>query len=172
MNPKTPIETDLDGLATAGMERLQELHHEMFPGAPVTLNAGYLRRKIAWHLQAKKEGGLPDSARQYALALARNSALHVRIGDNAERHKKEIPIDRAVTTQVAPDHDARLPLPGSLLIKDYRGKTEVVRVLERGFEYEGRKYGSLSAVAQEITGTKWNGWAFFGLARKEERLAS
>lgn len=52
----------------------------------------------------------------------------------AERRKKEIPIDRAVTTQVAPDHEARLPSPGSLLIKDYHGKTEVVGVLEHSFE--------------------------------------
>jgi hypothetical protein len=172
MKPKTRIETDLEELAAAGLERLVDLHHELFPGAPVVRNAAHLRHKIAWQIQALEEGALPDSERQRALALARNSTLRVRIGDNAARRRKEIPIDRSVTTQVAPQHDARLPLPGSLIVKDYHGQTYVVRVLKRGFEFDGRKYGSLSAVAQEITGTKWNGWAFFGLARKEERLAS
>ena len=66
----------------------------------------------------------------------------------------------------------RLPLAGSLLMKDYKGRTILVRVLDHGFEYDGRKFTSLSAIAQDITGTKWNGWTFFGLAKKEDRLAS
>ncbi len=57
-------------------------------------------------------------------------------------------------------------------MKDYRGKTIIVRVLDRGFEYDGRKFTSLSAIALDITGTKWNGWAFFGMVKKEHRLAS
>jgi hypothetical protein len=113
---------------------------------------------------------LPDSARQYALVIARGTKLRVRISENAARRKSAIPLDRTVTTAVAPEHDVRLPLAGSLLMKDYRGRTIIVRVLNHGFEYDGRKFTSLSAVAQDITGTKWNGWAFFGLAKKENRI--
>jgi hypothetical protein len=55
-------------------------------------------------------------------------------------------------------------------MKDYKGTIIIVRVLNHGFEYDGRKFTSLSAIAQDITGTKWNGWAFFGLAKKENRI--
>jgi len=88
----------------------------------------------------------------------------------AARRKRGIPPDRAVTTSVAPSHDARLPLAGTLLVKEYKGKNVVVKVLDEGFEYNGRRFTSLSAIAQEITGTKWNGFRFFGLL-KENRHA-
>ena len=172
--PKTQKENrEVDVGQLAGMDTLQlvELHRKLFGEERVDANAGHLRRKIAWHMQAAREGGLPDSARQYALAVARGTTLRVRISENAARRKSEVPLDRTVTTAVAPEHDVRLPLSGSLLIKDYKGRTIIVRVLDHGFEFDGRKFTSLSAVAQDITGTKWNGWAFFGLAKKEDRLA-
>lgn len=55
-------------------------------------------------------------------------------------------------------------------MKDYKNRTIVVKVLDNGFEYDRRRFTSLSAIAQEITGTKWNGYLFFGLA-KENRIA-
>ena len=165
-------EVDVGQLAGMDTPELLEIHRELFGGERAVANAGHLRRKIAWHVQARKEGGLPDSARQYALAIARGTALRVQISENAARRKKAIPLDRTVTTAVAPEHDVRLPLAGSLLMKEYKGRTILVRVLDHGFEYDGRKFTSLSAIAQDITGTKWNGWTFFGLAKKEDRLAS
>jgi len=55
-------------------------------------------------------------------------------------------------------------MPGSVIVKEHRGRRIIVRVLDSGFEYDGRRFRSLSAVAKEITGTKWNGMLFFGLA--------
>lgn len=164
-------EVDVGHLAGMDTRQLVELHRELFGEERVAVNSGHLRRKIAWHIQAAREGGLPDSARQYALAIARGTTLRVRISENVARRRDEIPLDRTATTAVAQEHDVRLPLSGSLLMKDYKGRTIIVRVLDHGFEYDGRKFTSLSAVAQDITGTKWNGWAFFGLAKKEDRLA-
>jgi len=57
-------------------------------------------------------------------------------------------------------------MPGSVLVKKYRGSTIIVKVLGEGFEYDGRRFLSLTGIANEITGSKWNGFAFFGLARK------
>jgi hypothetical protein len=167
---KTDIETDLGLLRRMSIAHLQALHRELFGDESPVSNAGHLRRKLAWHLQARKHGGLPESARQHALVIARDSELRVRIGDNVARRRKGIPLDRAATTAIAPDHDARLPLPGSLLMKDFKNRTIVVRVLDNGFEYDGRRFSSLSAIAHEITGTKWNGYLFFGIA-KEKTLA-
>ena len=74
-----------------------------------------------------------------------------------------------MTAQIAPTHDSRLPMPGSLLVKDFKGRTIVVKVLDDGFEYDNRRFASLSAVAREITGTRWNGFLFFGCAKEPTR---
>ena len=58
------------------------------------------------------------------------------------------------------------PPRGTRLIREFRDVRYEVLVAERGFEFEGRKYRSLSAIAREITGTQWNGPAFFGLRGK------
>ena len=61
--------------------------------------------------------------------------------------------------------DRRLPLPGTVLSRKWKGRTILVEVLAKGFRYENRQYSSLSAIAVAITGTRWNGLAFFGLTR-------
>ncbi|WP_431266964.1 DUF2924 domain-containing protein [Dankookia sp. P2] len=60
------------------------------------------------------------------------------------------------------------PLPGTRLIREYDGVQHVVKVRAHDFEYEGRPYRSLSAIARHITGTRWNGWTFFGLKGRAE----
>ncbi len=74
-------------------------------------------------------------------------------------------LQHATVTGLVTDHDPRVPMPGSVIVKAYRGRTILVRVLAAGFERDGRRFASLSAVAKDITGTKWNGLAFFGLAK-------
>ena len=64
---------------------------------------------------------------------------------------------------VVQGRDARVPMPGSLIVKKYKTQTIVVKVRNEGFEFDGRQFTSLSAIAGEITGTRWNGFAFFGL---------
>jgi hypothetical protein len=65
--------------------------------------------------------------------------------------------------------ECRLPLPGALLTRKWKGQTVLVEVLAKGFRYENRHYSSLSAIATAITGTRWNGLAFFGLTRPVRR---
>jgi hypothetical protein len=64
---------------------------------------------------------------------------------------------------VIPPRDRRLPPPGSVLARPYRGQTVHVRVLDDGFEYAGAVYGSLSAAARAVTGSHCNGFLFFRL---------
>jgi hypothetical protein len=59
--------------------------------------------------------------------------------------------------------DGRLPPPGTVLRREYKGRAVFVRVLPKGFEFEGEVYRSLSAVAAKVTGSHWNGFRFFGL---------
>ncbi|HEY7334348.1 MAG TPA: DUF2924 domain-containing protein, partial [Bryobacteraceae bacterium] len=62
--------------------------------------------------------------------------------------------------------DSRLPAPGTVLTRQFENRRIVVTVLENGFEYQSRRYRSLSAIAREVTGTRWNGLLFFGLLER------
>jgi Protein of unknown function (DUF2924) len=68
-----------------------------------------------------------------------------------------------------PTRDPRLPPSGTVLKRVYGQRTIEVTVLERGFEHEGKQYGSLSLIAQRATGTRWNGYLFFGLQKEHGR---
>ncbi|MBZ5626767.1 MAG: DUF2924 domain-containing protein [Acidobacteriia bacterium] len=161
---------EIGDLPMMNAPQLQAAHRELFGAEHAIANCQHLRRKIAWHLQAGKDGGLPESVRQYAIAIARGTELRMRISENASRRQSGVPLDQTVTTTVVQTRDARLPMPGSLIVKKYKAQTVVVRVLNDGFEYDSRRFASLSAIAGEITGTRWNGFAFFGL-EKEARHA-
>jgi len=139
--------------------QLRAKYAELF-GAPT--NSGHktqLFRKLAWRIQELAEGGLSERAKARARALA--NAADIRIVPPPAYRPGETPPAEASE----PLRDARLPAPGTVLEREYKGNTVHVTVLEKGFEYEGRMYRSLSAIAREITGTNWNGMAFFGLAK-------
>lgn len=160
---------DIGQLARLGPAELQAVHREMFGAEHTVANCQHLRRKIAWHVQAAKEGGLPETVRTFAISIARGSELRTRVSENALRRRDAMPPELGVTTMVVSNsHDARLPMPGSLIVKKYKHTTLVVKVLDDGFEYEGSHYTSLSNIAGEITGTRWNGFAFFGLGKESQ----
>jgi hypothetical protein len=158
------IATEVTRLATMTVLELRARHQELFGELPRSRHKEFLARQIAWRLQAVREGGLPEETRQYALALARAAPLRIRIEDAATHRRGESDPEQTATTRLTSAHDSRLPMPGSLLMKEYKGETHVVKVLDHGFEYGARWYRSLSAIAQQITGTKWNGFLFFGIA--------
>lgn len=70
--------------------------------------------------------------------------------------------DRPGTTT---SRDCRLPIPGTAIMKQYKGMAHKVLVLKDGFEYGQKRYKSLSAIAKRITGSHWNGYNFFGLEK-------
>lgn len=160
------MEAAIGRLAKMSVPQLQQRHLELFGEECRTPHRQYLYRKIAWELQAHEEGRLPEETRQYALAIAREAKLGVRIAQNASRLRDGIPLDRTATTSVTQTHDSRVPMPGSILVKEFKNRSIVVTVLDNGFEWEGRRFNSLSAIAKEVTGTKWNGLLFFGLNKE------
>jgi hypothetical protein len=156
---------DLDRLARMQPTELQRLHQKLFGRAVPAGNSELARRRIAWHAQAEVEGGVPESARQRALAIAQASNLRIQL----RRRVTDSVHKNATVSEIVSDHDSRLPMPGSIIVKDHRGKTIMVRVLDAGFEYDERRFDSLSAIAKDITGTKWNGFLFFVLAKEGKR---
>lgn len=119
------IAAEVTRLARMTVPELRARHAELF-GAPArSHHKEFLARQIAWRLQAESEGGLPEETRQLALAVARDAPLRIRIESAATRGASQA--DRTATTWLASNHDTRLPMPGSLLMKDYRGETYVVK---------------------------------------------
>ncbi len=166
---KKTLRDQIQELASMNVRELQQQHRDLFGQEPESAHRQYLCRKIAWRLQARAEGGLPEPARELARAIARDVPLRNRVLANADKRRAGLPIEQTATTTIEPDHDSRLPMPGGVIVKQFRGDTLVVKVTDQGFEYNDRRYTSLSAIAQEITGTKWNGFLFFGLTKENPR---
>ncbi len=124
-----------------------------------------LIRRIAWRMQALAEGDLPERLRhirERASEIANDADLRTR-GPAPGTSTATKASGRATTTHIDVPTDARLPMPGTLLTREYRGRIIQVRVLPNGFDYECQVYRSLSAVATAVTGAHWNGFLFFGL---------
>jgi hypothetical protein len=144
---------------TAG--QLRERYAELFRESTHARNRRWLIRRIVWRLQSLDQGGLSERACQQATELAKTSDLRV----TAPRSPKLSPVAPARTKVVAYHAKgvSRVPLPGTLITRHYKGQLLQVKVVADGFEFEGEVYKSLSAVAKRITGSHWNGFKFFNL---------
>ena len=139
---------------------LRQRHKELFGEENRSSNRQYLFRRIAWRLQALAEGGLSERARSRAQELAREA--DIRLNPPADLEMPPAPANLATATgRIELARDERLPVPGSLLTRVFKGREYHVKVLPNGFEYDGETYRSLSAVAYAITGSHWNGYHFF-----------
>jgi hypothetical protein len=144
--------------------QLRQRYAEAFGEATHANNKPWLIKRIAWRLQARAEGDLSERARRRATELANDADL--RLGPPVVKNPQPATTDRADTDVPLLRTDHRLPPPGSILTRPYKGEVLQVRVLERGFAFEGTEYGSLSAVAKHITGGHCNGFAFFKLGKE------
>ena len=137
-------------LKTTPTPDLKQQWRALFGTEPPPFNRTYLQSRLAYRIQELAYGGLRPETR------ARLEALGEQLdGGNV--------VLRRVRA------DSR-PLAGTRLVRERAGVEHVVTVLPDGFEWEGRPYRSLSAIARAITGTRWNGWTFFGL--KSRRSAA
>jgi len=127
-------------LKTRSTPELHDMWRELFDREPPVLGRRYLEDRIAYRVQELHFGGLSDRARR------RLDALADQLEPKAARRR-----------------DPGRPIAGTRLVREWQGVQHIVEVREHDFEYEGRPYRSLSAVAREIAGTRWNGWLFFGL---------
>ncbi len=154
---------EVSALRRMNVKQLRERYAEVFGDETRTGNKAWLVKRIAWRLQAIAEGGLSQRARQRAAELANEG--DIRMTPPKAKPALTQPNERTVTTAVRFSSDNRLPLPGTVLLREYKGDTLQVRVLENGFDYEGEIYRSLSAVAKAITGSHTNGFHFFRLQK-------
>jgi len=147
-------------LADLTVNQLQEKWIEVWNEPCRSRNKDFLRKRIAWKIQANAYGGLSQRALARASELADETLLKIR---NPAPFGPPSPDGRTIQTRIHAPGDPRIPAAGSVIEREYKGRRLLVAVLEKGFEFEGRAYRSLSAIAKEVTGTHWNGLHFFGL---------
>ena len=162
---ETAVLMEIEKLRRASLAVLRQRYREVFGEETRCRHREHLFRRIAWRLQALAEGDLTERARERANQLVRDADLRII----APRDFLQVEGTAVRTTRSvahARPADARLPLPGTLLSRPWKNRTILVEVLADGFRFENQRYGSLSAIAVAVTGTRWNGLAFFGLTGK------
>ena len=147
------IRREIDHLRHKTVAELKVRYLELFGEASRSNHKQFLIRRVAWRIQALTEGDLSERARERALSLARDADLRLRAPQDS----------LSMATTAGPHRDARLPAPGTVLRRAFRDQNIMVQVLEKGFQYDGIVYPSLSAVARHVSGTQWNGFSFFRL---------
>jgi hypothetical protein len=160
---KQSMNQKLAALQTMGVTQLRAKYLEVFGEPTRTGNKAYLYKKLAWRIQSLAEGGLSERARRRAEELARDADIRTTV--------PKAPVTTAgaaqrTVTLAAPVADGRdrLPIPGTVLTRSYKGRHVAVTVMANGtFDYDGQTYNSLSAIAKAVTGSHWNGHLFFGL---------
>jgi hypothetical protein len=140
------------------LRELKAKYEDLFPGqkAPSN-NKVFLWRKIACRIQELEYGGISAETQ---------SKIQQLIQQYDPINNKALRPDAA--TENSPKNkclsrDKRLPIPGTIITKEYKGTSLQVKVLEAGFEYNNKVYKTLTAIAKEITGAHWNGYLFFNL---------
>jgi hypothetical protein len=133
-------------LKTMPAPELRKQWQRLFDSPPPRYNRRFLESRLAYRIQELAHGGLKPET------LARLEALGEQLdGGNITVRRRRA--------------DER-PISGTRLIREYRGIEHTVTVMPDGYEWQGRPYRSLSAIARAITGTRWNGLVFFGLKNR------
>ena len=148
--PKLDVPGRLAALKTAATPDLKQQWRSLFGTEPPPYNRRFLESRLGYRIQELAYGGLKPETVQRLEALG-----------------EQLDGGNPVLRRIRGDDK---PIAGMRLIRDYQGVEHSVTVLREGYEFEGRPYQSLSAIARAITGTRWNGWTFFGL--KNRRAAA
>lgn len=138
----TELDRKLAELTSMRTGQLRALWRHCWRRPAPEVGPDLLRRGIAWKLQSRVHGDLPNG-------VVKTIGLAV---DRLRRGEELI----AVTSL----------RPGSRLVREWRGRTHHVIVLDDGFEHEGRRYTSLTQIASAITGVHWSGPVFFGVKKR------
>ena len=153
---------EIEKLRRASLASLREKFREVFQEQTRSRHRQHLFRRIAWRLQALAEGDLTERARARANEIAQDADLR-KVAPRDFFNVEGQPVQTTPGDRNRRQQDRRLPMPGALLSRKWKGRTILVEVLADGFRYEKEQYTSLSAIAVRVTGTRWNGLAFFGL---------
>ena len=163
-NMREDVVREIEPLETAPLVVVKRRYEALFGEVPRVIRRHALLRRIAWRLQVLAGGDLSERARQRAAELASDAELRLLAPrDFLPVCSAKPPGGGAGASRNT--HDRRIPPAGTVLTRQYKDRLISATVLQEGFECEGRRYKSLSAIATQKTGTRWNGLVFFGLDR-------
>ena len=162
------IGREVSAMQRMTVAELRERYEEVFGEACRSNHKQWIVRRVAWRMQANAEGDLSERARKRAGELANDADLRMKA---PPRKKVSAAANRGRTVEakITRPHDSRIPMPGTVLTREYKGELVQVTVLPHGFDYEGEVYPSLSAAAKAITGSHTSGFLFFRLNGKGGR---
>jgi hypothetical protein len=157
------VTKEVAALRRMPLRELRVRYAEAFGESTNANNKAWLLKRIVWRLQVLAEGDLSERARRRAEELANEADLRL-----SPPKMVDVPTlsDRTRVATLSVGREVQMPPPGTVILREYKGETLRVSVLVDGFEFEGERYKSLSAVAKAITGQHLNGRAFFGIAKE------
>lgn len=158
--PAHEVRERLKALESMSTDELRCEYARLFGEATFSRNRTYLLKRVAWLIQRDAFGDISEKARKRAEELAAGSSLRVRARRVPPLRESRT---EAVSMKLERQHerDPRLPLPGAVIVREFKEQEIRVTVLNDGFLYKEKHYKSLSAIAREVTGTNWNGFIFF-----------
>ncbi|MBC2595646.1 DUF2924 domain-containing protein [Ruficoccus amylovorans] len=162
------LTTEIRALRQMSVGELRARYAEVFGEKNRSRNKDYLVRRIAWRIQADTSGGISERARLRAQELANEADLrvcHTERKTLAQRPAQQT-VTEALRAPYSPARDPRLPPPGTVLTREFKGQTISVLVEHDSFRWNGQQFKSLSAIAREVTGKSWNGFIFFKCAQQ------
>jgi hypothetical protein len=144
-----PVPAQLAAIRTMEIGALKKMWRDLNQTEPPPYNRKFLESRLSYRVQELAYGGLkPETLKRLAIL--------------AEELLPAKGVRRARST-------SDMPCAGTKLVREWKGEEHRVTVLDEGFEYDGRPFRSLSAIARSITGTRWNGLLFFGLKSQRGR---
>ena len=150
------IAAQIKALQSLSIGQLRDRWRELYGEETRQRHRRYLIKRLAWKIQEQHFGEYDEETRARILEIT--PLQHRSKGRQSRATRK--PQARPSSAR-----DPRIPVPGTVLTRRYKSRDLVVKVLDEGFEYRGKVFRSLSAVAREITGSHWNGLLFFHLTR-------
>lgn len=158
------LEKELAELRRMTVNQLQQKWEEVFREPTSGRHKQWLIKRIAWRMQANEYGDLSERAKERAKAIANDADLRL------SPPKSPVAKVQGTTVRSIPASftDGSPLLSGMSIQRIYKGQEIRVVVRDQGFEYEGERFNSLTAVAKAVTGKHWNGFHFFGLRKKPE----
>jgi hypothetical protein len=163
---ETSIVTQIRSLQRMTVADLRHEWERLYGEPTRSRNRDFLWRRLAWRVQELAHGGLSEAAKAKIVKFAPTPTTRARVPAGLEP-PAEAP--GRVETRTRTIRDSRLPSPGTVLSRRYRGREIRVLVFEDGYEWDGRKFDSLTAVARTVTGQHWNGRLFFGVTQRKRR---
>lgn len=162
----TSIVKEIERLRRMSVGELRAEWKQLYNGEETrSRNKTFLFRRLAWKKQELRYGGLGDAAKQRLTELA-PAAFERATPPRAFLASLEVQ-PSTTTAPLRTKRDARLPPPESVISRVWRGRDIRVLVLNNGYEWEGRSFNSLSELARDITGARWNGKLFFRLTQRK-----